>query len=146
VIGGVVGALGGWWAGRAVAEAATTITSDDDDYFRRHYESAPDRMADRSYEHAQPAYYLGHLASRNPDYGDRSWDNIEPDLRRAWRSDARFGSWDSMTDFAREGYHRGRSTLGNLGARAATAIDDTRDRIDGDPATRPGPDAKDSRI
>src|SRR5438874_4102157 len=62
-IGGIAGALGGWWAGRAVAEAAETLTEDDESYYRHHYESLPDRPADRSYEDVRGAYYLGQIAS-----------------------------------------------------------------------------------
>ena len=47
VIGGIAGAVGGWWSGRAVAEAATAVTTDDDNYYRTHYETAPNRLADR---------------------------------------------------------------------------------------------------
>src|SRR5213078_3594150 len=47
VVGGLAGAVGGWWAGRGIADA---ITDDDDAAFRRDFESATDRPADRAYE------------------------------------------------------------------------------------------------
>jgi hypothetical protein len=75
--------------------------------------------------------------------------------------------------YASEGFNRGRSTLGtaadrtdsamhragnaaenvadrtaagakNLGNKAANAADDLKDRVDGNPASRPGPDATDA--
>src|SRR5687767_732821 len=36
VLGGLAGALGGWWAGKGIADALTT---DDDAAFRAHYEA-----------------------------------------------------------------------------------------------------------
>jgi hypothetical protein len=157
LIGGIAGAMGGWWAGRAVTEAATAITVDDDNYYRSHYESSPNRFADRGYESVRPAYQLGHIASRNPDYSNRNWSEVEGDLQRGWNSDAsrKYGEWSTVSPYASEGFNRGRSTLGNTAARAdsaihnagnkaANAMDDMKDRVDGNPASRPGPDATDS--
>ena len=143
VIGGIVGAMGGWWTGRAIAEAGTAITTDDETFYRKHYETAPGRLADRKYDDVKPAYYLGHLASRNPDYRNRSFNDIEADLRSGWTSDRKFGSWEAVRSYANEGFSRGRSTLGNAGQRVANAADDLKDRVDGNPASRPGPDATD---
>jgi hypothetical protein len=143
VIGGIVGAMGGWWAGRAVAEAATSITTEDESYYRKHYDSLGNRPADLRYEDVRPAYYVGHVATRNPDYRGRSFEDIEPELRRSWPTDRKYGTWDSMRGYAREGFTRGRSTLGNLGERAADTVDDLKDRVDANPASRPGPDATD---
>ena len=140
VIGGIAGAVGGWWTGRAVAEAATAVTTEDDDYYRKHYESSP--IADRSYDQVRPAYHVGHIAARNPDYRGRSFDDVDADLRRGWSSD-HAQSWDSVRSYASEGYRRGTSALGSAGARVANAADDLKDRIDGNPASRPGPDATD---
>jgi hypothetical protein len=145
VIGGIVGAMAGWWTGRAVAEAATAVTTEDDGYYRKHYESSPTRLADRSYDDVKPAYYLGHVASRNPDYRNRSFNEIETDLRAGWTKDPRYGSWDAVRNYASEGYTRGRSTLANAGNKIANAADDMKDRVDGNPASKPGPDATDSQ-
>src|SRR5688500_18619229 len=68
VSGAIAGAIGGWWAGHGVAEA---LTSQDHDAFRAHYTSSPERLADRTYEDVTPAYAVGHLAARNPDYTGR---------------------------------------------------------------------------
>jgi hypothetical protein len=142
VIGGIAGALGGWWAGRAVAEAATTLSTDDDTHYRSHYETAP--IADRNYDSVRPAYQVGHIAALNPDYRSRSFTDVEPDLRRGWAHESAYGSWDSVRGYAREGYTRGASTLKSAGNRVANAADDLKDRVDGNPASRPGPDATDS--
>lgn len=143
VIGGIVGAMGGWWTGRAVAEAATAITAEDDTYYRRHYESSPNRLADRTYDDLKPAYYLGHVASRNPDCRNRSFDDIEGDLRKGWSADSGYGAWDTARAYAREGFTRGRATLDRAAQRAANAADDLKDRVDANPASRPGIDPTD---
>lgn len=108
VIGGIAGALGGWWAGRAVSEAAKHFTRDDDAFYRGQYEGSSSRLADRGYEDVSPAYQLGHLAARNPDYTGRSFDTVEPDLRRGWDSTASksHGEWDKVKGYARDAYNR----------------------------------------
>ncbi len=142
IIGGILGAMGGWWTGRAASEAATAITSSDDAYYRRHFDTSG-RSNMRSYDDVKPAYYLGHLASRNPDYRDRSFSDIEPDLQRGWTTDRNRGSWDEFRSYANEGFTRGRSTLGNFSKGLADRIDDTKDRMDNNPASKPGPDPTD---
>lgn len=142
VIGGILGAMGGWWSGRAVAEAATAVTTDDDNYYRKNFESSSMR-ANRTFDQAKPAYYLGHVASRNPDYRNRSFQDIEPDLKRGWTSDNKYGSWDEARGYANEGFTRGRSTVGAAAKGIANTVDDMKDRVDGNPASRPGPDATD---
>jgi hypothetical protein len=175
LIGGIAGAVGGWWTGRAVTEAAGAMTNADDTYYRSHYESSPNRLADRGYEDVRPAYHLGHIAANNPDYSDRGWNEVERDLQRGWNADAtrQYGDWSTVRGYASEGFNRGRSNLGSAAARtdssmheaggvirntgdravsgaermgnkAANAVDDMKDRVDGNPASRPGPDATDS--
>jgi hypothetical protein len=205
IIGGLAGAVSGWWAGRAIAEATQHITHDDDAAFRSHYESSSNRLADRSYDDVRPAYQLGHLASRNPDYANRDFNDIESDLRAGWTDDvrSRHGEWDSVRGYARDAYDRGRTgasgatgpavtdaaayasastggrvadgaaDLGHdvkrgtehawdktkqgtenaldatkrgaerLGDKVADGADDLKDRVDGNPASRPGPDSTD---
>ena len=191
IIGGLAGAVGGWWTGRTVSEAASHFTHDDDAAYRTHYESSSARLADRSYDDVRPAYQLGHLAGKNPEYSSRSFDEVESDLRRGWTDDvrARHGEWDTVRPYARDAYERGRSGMSASGAAAtatgaaaygagrtvdaakdvghdvkrgaenawdatknvasratdkvADAADDMKDRVDGNPASRPGPDATD---
>src|SRR5947208_9290407 len=168
LIGGIAGAVGGWWTGRAVTEAAGAMSTDDDNYYRSHYESSPNRLADRGYEDVRPAYHLGHIAAKNPDYSDRNWNEVERDLQRGWNADAtrRYGDWSTVRNYASEGFNRGRSSVDsaagrtdnamheagsvirNTGAsavsgaeragnKAANAVDDLKDRVDGNPASRP---------
>jgi hypothetical protein len=215
IIGGIAGAVTGWWAGKAISEAASHVTHDDETYYRTHYESSPNRLADRSYEDVRPAYQLGHLAGRNPEYQGRSFEEVETDLQRGWSSDvsSRHGDWQQVRPYARDAYERGRSGFGmgavsgastsaSTGASgdadrasltaaeqrdagsmsdasssmsssrasstvgssatggavsgtgapgalagaagyAADRVDDLKDRVDGNPASRPGPDVTD---
>ena len=106
LLGGIAGALGGWWAGRAVTEAAEKLSEDDETYFRQHFESHVGRRADHSYDDVRNAYLLGHIASENPNFVAREFDEVEPELRRGWPADA--GAWESARDYAREGYARNR--------------------------------------
>jgi len=143
VIGGILGAMGGWWSGRAVTEAATAISKDDDAYYRKRFDASTNRIPGRTYEDVKPAYYLGQVASRNPDYRNRSFDDIESDLGRGWSASNKYGPWDDFKDYAREGFTRGRSTLGSAASGIANRADDLKDRVDGNPASRPGPDPTD---
>jgi hypothetical protein len=106
LIGGIAGALGGWWAGRAVTEAAERLTEDDETYFRQHYERHTERPADRGYPDVRSAYILGHIASENPNFVAREFDEVEPELRRGWPGGE--DSWEDARAFAREGYARNR--------------------------------------
>ena len=105
LLGGIAGALGGWWAGRAVSEAAEKLSEDDHAYYRQHFERSPDRPADRSYDEVRSAYLLGHIASHNPNFAAREFDEVEPELEQAWPKEA--GAWSSARTYAREGYVRG---------------------------------------
>ena len=172
IIGGIAGAVGGWWAGHAVAEATHKFTQDDDSYYRERFESRAERLADRGYDDVRPAYQLGHLASINPDYNGRSFDEIEPDLLHGWGNDlrARHGDWSTVRPYAQEAYSRNmssvssreatnrldnstenlRDNLGDAARRGANrvidAVDNVKDRIDGNPASTPGPDPTDRRF
>lgn len=119
VIGGIAGAIGGWWTGRAISEAASNFSHADDEEFRTDYE-ARDRgeasTPDRSYDRVRPAYQLGYLASRNPEYGGRSFDDIEEHLERGWTGNAatQDSDWKDMRDYARTAYVRGAASQSSL--------------------------------
>ncbi len=126
VIGGIAGALGGWWAGRAVAEAASSLTNEDEMYFRQHYDRQPSRPADRAYDDVRPAYYLGQIASHNPNFTARQFEAVEPELERGWASYGdKYGTWKTVREYAAEGFSRGRSRLDDA-ARKARAKEEGR--------------------
>jgi hypothetical protein len=109
IIGGIAGAVSGWWAGRAISESAYHATHQDDEFYRgRHAAATPER----SYDDVRPAYQLGHVAGRNPDYAGRTFDEVEGDLRHGWNDDVstRHGSWDQVRGYARAAFERSRET------------------------------------
>lgn len=125
MIGAIAGALGGGWSGVAAA-APTHYTPEHDREYRQHFESDPDRVADRSYDVVRPAYQLGHYAARNPDYARRDFDAIEADLRRGWTDDvrARHGDWEIARRYAREAFARERvRTHGRTQGRTQVAVE-----------------------
>jgi hypothetical protein len=107
VVGGLAGALGGWWAGRGIAHA---ITNDDDIAYRRDFDTAKNRPADRSYADVRPAYIAGHLAGRNPEYEGRSFEDVESDLRCGWSTDIvkHCGAWPNVRGYAHTAFDRAR--------------------------------------
>ncbi|MEO6877486.1 MAG: hypothetical protein ABI205_03330, partial [Gemmatimonadaceae bacterium] len=119
LIGGIAGAIGGWWAGRAVSEAAGSLTNSDEAHFRSHYDQQPNRAADRAYDDVRGAYYLGQIASHNPNFTAREFGEVEPELERGWASYAdKYGTWTTVRPYAAEGFSRGRSRLDDVAGRA----------------------------
>jgi len=126
VIGGVAGAIGGWWAGHAVIEAAHSVNPEDDAHFREHYDSLAERPADAAYDDVRGAYYLGQIASHNPDFASREFTDIESELAEGWTSQlSTTGSWETVRDLAATGFTRGRRKL-DTGARQSRAEWDRR--------------------
>jgi hypothetical protein len=105
LLGGIAGAIGGWWTGRALAEAAEDITEADDAHYRSVFERAPERAA--AYEDARRAYYLGHVAAANPDYATRQFADVEGELARGWTAGGSPATWSSVRSFAALGFARG---------------------------------------
>jgi len=127
LIGAVAGAIGGWWAGRAVGEAAGSVTREDEAHFRAHYDSQTERPADRAYDDVRGAYYLGQIASHNPNFIARTFDEVEPELERGWSQAAdKQGSWTSVRPYAAEGFSRGRSKLDDAARRGVADQEDER--------------------
>ena len=119
LIGGIAGAIGGWWAGRAVAEAASSLSHEDEEYFRSHYDSLNERPADRAYDDVRGAYYLGQIASHNPNFVEREFTEVEPELERGWAPYAdKYGAWPQVRDYAAAGFSRGKSKLDEEARRA----------------------------
>jgi len=126
IIGGVAGAIGGWWAGHAVIEAAHSVDPEDDAHFRDHYDSLAERPADIAYDDVRGAYYLGQIASHNPDFASREFADMESDLQRAWTSQlSTTGPWEIVRDLAATGFTHGRRKLDNV-ARQSRAEWDRR--------------------
>ena len=106
LVGVLAGALGGWWAGRAMAGADHELPEEHEEACRVHFLSYTVRPAGMEYDDARPGYLLGYVASRNPDYQGRSYDEVERDLRTGFTDDYAT-RYDALRDYARYGYERG---------------------------------------
>jgi hypothetical protein len=84
------------------------FTEEDDLLFRSHFQHA-NRLADRAYEDVRPAYRLGYRAATDARYAGREFEEAEKDLEANWLN-VRFAGdlWQSVRDYAREGFVRGR--------------------------------------
>ena len=92
--------------GREPTSASTTTT------FRT-------AAADRGYDDVRGAYYLGQIASHNPNFLEREFDEVEPELEGGWASYGdKHGTWTTVRDYAAEGFRRGRSKLDDSARRA----------------------------
>jgi len=131
LLGGIAGAIGGWWSGRAIAEAAEKLSAEDDEEFRTHYESSDTRLADRSYDDLRGAYYLGHIAAHNPNFVDRTFTEVEPELEKGWRECANPPCpWEQARPFVGEGYKRGVERRMRTDRRTVQRVEELERRID----------------
>ncbi len=123
IIGGIAGAVGGWWGGRAISEGIERLTEDDETYYRKHYESSPDRPVTRTYDDVRPAYHLGHIAGMNPEYEGRQFEEVEAELQRGWSDDVRgrYGEWDAVRGFVEAGFNRRSGAQGRVNASGGEA-------------------------
>ncbi len=138
MFGGGLNSMGGWWSQQAdQQQPPRAFGADDDSQCRRHFEASlhggtgdqgglhvgaelntesrptsneTGRGTGNSYESARPLYQFGHLAGQNPDYGNRSFNEVEPDLRRAWGEEQtqKYGAWPDVRSHVEFGYSRDR--------------------------------------
>ena len=105
------------------AVAARDLDATDDAYYRSHFESDPNRPADRRYEDVRAYYMLGHSAAHYPDYKGREFDDIETDLRTGADKAGHKVDWTGGRGYARAAFTRRRlateSTLGGGAGNAA---------------------------
>ena len=106
--------------------------TENDPLFRSHFQHA-NRLADREYEDVRPAYRLGFGAAGDARYAGRSFDEAEKDLEGDWLNVRVAGDeWQSVRDYAREGFERGRrigyvsgaSMLGGSGSHQRPSFSD----------------------
>ena len=114
VLGGLAVAAGGWWAGKKLLEVVSSSNKEDETHYRTHYQSHPARST-VTYPQARTYYVIGYTASRNPEYAGRSFDQVEPEIRRGFTGN-RAQSYESMRDFCRVGYERGLGSSGRTGS------------------------------
>jgi hypothetical protein len=62
-------------------------------------------ISGRSYDDYSSAYRYGYDTSSDTTYSGRSWESIEPELRRRWEID-RPNSWEQFKDSVRYAWER----------------------------------------
>lgn len=131
VIGAIAGAVGGWWAGKDVAEAATGYTDTNDTYYRNQFAAQPTagRGRFKSYEQARPLYMTGYVAAQNPAYRGKSFDAVEPDLKRGWSQDMerQYGSWNDVRGMMSGAYTGANQSGGRNAAQSANTNTNAKD-------------------
>lgn len=120
LVGALARSLGGWWSGEEAREAGASWSDEHDRRCRTHFQerrgpSGGDGSAGgagpRSYEDARPYYQLGHTAAHNPQYRRMGWDQVEPELRRAF-GEAMAGrpegsDWPAAREYVSFGFEQG---------------------------------------
>jgi hypothetical protein len=98
-----------------------------DPVFRSHFQHA-NRHADRAYEDVRPAYRLGFGAAGNSRFAGKTFEDVEKDLEGGWLN-VRIagGEWQSVRDYAREGFDRGRQ-IGFVSGNSMLGGSDSRGR------------------
>lgn len=84
------------------------FTDAHDRLFRSHFERV-NRVADRAYGDAQPAYRLGYFAALDARNGGRRFEEVETDLENGWLN-VRVGAseWAAVREFARAAFDSAR--------------------------------------
>lgn len=107
LLGRIAGTLGGWW--RKAADERLDLPESEEQACREHFLTIAVMPPGMTYERARPAYALGYVASRNPSYRGRRFEELDAELRQGY--DAGSGSdYESIREFTRYGYERGNSS------------------------------------
>lgn len=104
-IGAVAGGIAGGLAGKAIAESVNP--TDEDAYWRENFAKRP-YATGAKYDEYAPAYRYGWESQGQYAKQGKSFDSVEPDLRRSW--DSRKGksqlSWDRAKEATRDAWNR----------------------------------------
>lgn len=104
VLGAIGGTLGGWW--KSASAEALELPEAEEHACRAHFTSITVVPAGMTYDQARTGYALGYVASRNPQYRGRAFEEVESDLRQGFGGEyAR--DYDTLREFTRYGYGRG---------------------------------------
>lgn len=104
VFGAAVGAVVGGLAGKGVAEAMDPTA--ESTYWRANYADRPYVEDGAKFDDYGPAYVFGGGASTK--FGDRDFDDIEPDMARDWETARGTSSlsWDRARKASRDAWDR----------------------------------------
>jgi hypothetical protein len=108
-IGAAVGAVAGALGGKAIADRINPQA--EANYWKTNHGSQSYLKSGSTYDDYAPAYRLGY--ERYPDYHGRSFDEVEPELRRHWdsgRGSSRL-AWEDAKHATRDAFERARDTV-----------------------------------
>lgn len=103
IIGGIAGAAGGWWAGEKAGRALEDWSDEDEKRYKEYHQTLPENER-RPWDEARVGYMVGHVARHNPDYKQRKWEDVEPELQKGWTGVDY--DYDAMRPYVRHGYTR----------------------------------------
>lgn len=103
------------------------FTEAHDRLFRSHF-ARVNRLADRSYADARPAYRLGYVAAMDAKHRGRGFEDIESELENGWLNvRVGGGDWASVREFARSAFDSARQ--GRVVDTTPAMSDSGRDRV-----------------
>lgn len=105
IVGAIAGTVGGWWK-KAASGSASGFPEHEEQACRAHFATLVTVEPEMTYDRARTGYELGYVASRNPDYQGRSFEEIEDDLRQGFAGE-HASEYDALRDFTRYSYGRG---------------------------------------
>jgi glucan biosynthesis protein len=73
--------------------------------FRTHYDEEYAHEGLR-YDEYVPAYHYGATMAREIRYQDKSWDEVEPEVRDDWEREKAVGSWERFKSAVQHGWDR----------------------------------------
>lgn len=104
VLGAIGGTVGGWW--KSASEDTLQLPEAEEQACRAHFATIVVEPVGLTYDQARTGYALGYVASRNPQYHGRAFEEVEPDLRRGFAGEYE-GDYDTLREFTRYGFGRG---------------------------------------
>lgn len=104
VLGAIAGTLGGWW--KKAAEERYDLPLSEEEACLAHFQTLENLAPELDFARARTGYAFGYVASRNPGYRGRSFDEVEPELRQGFGSELA-SDYDLLREFTRYGYGRG---------------------------------------
>ena len=106
-LGGPVGAAVGAAVGGVAGAAAADQVQDEldpnleDAYWQENYVKQPYYKQGDKYDKFLPAYRYGWEAASRPEYRERDFEQVEPELRKTWE-----GNWDEVRPVVRDSFMR----------------------------------------
>jgi hypothetical protein len=118
-IGAAAGAMAGGTAGDQIQNKLDPKL--EEVYWQENYMNRPYYNQGDKYETYLPAYRFGWEAASRRDYGAKSFEELEPELKQRWGTEhANSGNWDSVRDIVRDAFVRIREKREQFGFKDVT--------------------------